>query len=259
MTRLGQSILSSTLLQADDVRRWMKPDTHTSYGPGSVGKPWEIWTVPDLTSHSFDLYTKSGDIFSYSTVFVLSPDYEVGFIVLVAGEDTHSIARDISNIVASVIFPALEDSARQQAHTNLAGRYASTAANLNSSVVLTTVKEQPGLLLKEWVANGTDFLASITKIAGGPLDVRLYPTGLEQACEHAICSSFRAVFQGPSAGQTGGVFSQGCITWNAIDLLQYGGVGLDEFVVAFDHEGRALSITPRALRAVLPRSTEDGD
>ena len=138
LMRLGQSILSSRLLSPLDTRRWMKPDTHTSYGPASVGKPWEIWTVTDLTSHLFDLYTKSGDIYAYSTLFVLSPDYEVGFVVLAAGEDTHATAQYISNLVAASVFPALEEAARHQSQENIAGTYVSTEGSNASSTITTS-------------------------------------------------------------------------------------------------------------------------
>ena len=60
MMRMGQSILSPKLLTPNTVRQWMKPVTFTSSITAAVGMPWEIWRVPNLTDHVFDLYTKVG-------------------------------------------------------------------------------------------------------------------------------------------------------------------------------------------------------
>ena len=61
----------------------MKPHTHTSQFSLSVGAPWEIRRVV-LPSENriIDVYTKTGDIFAYSSIIALIPEYNVGFSIL---------------------------------------------------------------------------------------------------------------------------------------------------------------------------------
>ena len=60
MVKLGQAILNGTQVSPADVRRWMKPLTHTAAWQASVGLAWEIarWTVD---GRIVDVYTKQGD------------------------------------------------------------------------------------------------------------------------------------------------------------------------------------------------------
>ncbi|CAJ2501454.1 Uu.00g043070.m01.CDS01 [Anthostomella pinea] len=139
--KMGQSILSATLLSPNTIRQWMKPVTFVSNGNGGVGMPWEIWGAADLTDRVVDMYTKSGDVFSYSSMFVLIPDYNVGFVVHVAGDDTTSTAEILSGIVAANIVPALENTARAQSQAKFAGTYSATAAGPASNITLST---EPG-------------------------------------------------------------------------------------------------------------------
>ena len=113
----------------------MKPVTFTESATGAVGMPWEIFRVPDMTDHVVDLYTKTGDVFSYSSHLVLSPDYNIGFIVLAAGNDTTSVVEQLGDTISEAIFPALEKAARQQAHDQYAGTYKSTDTNVDSSII----------------------------------------------------------------------------------------------------------------------------
>ena len=61
----------------------MKSHTHTSQLRLSVGVPWEIRRVV-LPSENriIDVYTKTGDIFAYSSIIALIPEYNVGFSIL---------------------------------------------------------------------------------------------------------------------------------------------------------------------------------
>lgn len=92
LSRLGQSLLSSSILKPAQTRQWMKPVAFTEATTSAMGLMWEIFRVPDLLNdHDFDLYTKTGDLFSYSSHLLLSQDYNVGFIILTAGNDTGTV------------------------------------------------------------------------------------------------------------------------------------------------------------------------
>jgi CubicO group peptidase (beta-lactamase class C family) len=61
MVKLGQSILSNTLLSPASTRRWLKPWAHTAVWQQAMGLAWEIarWPVDDRV---VDVYTKQGDL-----------------------------------------------------------------------------------------------------------------------------------------------------------------------------------------------------
>lgn len=229
----------------------MKPVTFTSNALSAVGMPWEIFRVPDMTDHVFDLYTKAGDVFSYSSYLVLSPDYNTGFIVLVAGDDTTNVAALVADTVTAAIFPALEEAARQQAHEKYAGTYRSAEKDLDTEIVLLTQSGLPGLKVDRWISNGTDtldILEGTTK-----LDIRLYPTNLEQdlsAAKERI--AYRSITEVLGNEPKGGVFTSRCDTWTSVDSPVYGNVALDEYVFEVDG-GKAVTLTPRALRTTLKK------
>jgi len=79
----SKSVLNSTLISKAQTRRWLKPLSFTASINTSVGAPWGINRAP-IEKPTY-LYTKGGDIWLYSTLFALLPDYGVGFAVLVLG------------------------------------------------------------------------------------------------------------------------------------------------------------------------------
>lgn len=254
MVKLGRSILSSTILPATVTREWLKPDARLTGPNQAVGKPWEIFRVNDLGNHRFDLYTKSGDLFSYSSMLILSPDHNVGFAILAAGNDTTNTVQYLSDTVVAGLFPAIEETARLQADAAFAGRYASSDPAVNSSVVLTTQKDSPGLIVESWISNGTDFFLPLkVALKSTAIDVRLYPSNLvdiKGPGEETL--SYRAVFQDSTIATEGGVFSSPCQTWFNQNAIQYGGIGIDEFT--FDvKDGKVLAMSPRALRISLEK------
>lgn len=255
---MGQSILSATLLSPNTIRQWMKPVTFTSQVTQAVGMPWEIVRVSDVTSHVFDLYTKSGDVFSYSALFVLAPDYNIGFVVMVAAAtDSTSTVQYLSDTIAANIFPALEQTARAQAQKTFGETYTSMVAGVASNMTLTTAAGQPGLLVESWYSNGTDFMEVIALLYGATtvgVDIRLYPSGLEQQTSPTSKQvGFRMVIETKDTVPDGGIFSEDCQTWFSVDALVYGNVGVDEFVFNVQN-GTAVSVNPRALRATLRKT-----
>ncbi|CAI7613454.1 unnamed protein product [Penicillium manginii] len=244
---LGRAILNSTLLPRSITRKWMKPLTHTSSLNYAVGAPWEILSFGN--ERPIDLYTVSGDFSTYSSVLALDPDHVIGFNVLAAGSNTHETVALASDIVSESLLPALDQAAKNQANGRFAGTYALTTTN--SSITIDT-DDGPALVVTNWINNGTDMFPSYMILYGIPdrsqFSIRLYPTGLQSPGQ----LSFRAVI--PLQFPPGiGPFTSSCITWATIDLQVYGNIGVDEFVFDFDESGNAASLSPRALRTILPK------
>jgi hypothetical protein len=247
MSTFGRTILNSTLLPQSTTRRWLKPLTHTSSLDYAVGAPWEILSFGN--ERPIDLYTKSGDIGTYSCVLSLDPDHNVGFVLLGAGNNTHVSLALASDLVSENLLPALEKAAKNQAHARFAGTYALSKGN--SSITITT-DNGPALVVTRWVNNGINMFPSYMALTGitdpSMLSIRLYPTGLESPGQ----LSFRAVIPPPFPSGIG-PFSSSCITWVTVDSQVYGNVGIDEFVFKLDKKRNAVSISPRVLRTVLSK------
>lgn len=247
MVKLGRAVLNSTLLSPAMTRRWMKPATHTSSLTASVGAPWEIYTIP--TSRAVDVYTKSGDLGSYSSMTGLSPDHGVGFTILAAGNDTTTVVEALTQAMMQKLVPALDAAAKEEAVSRFTGTYAHN--NSNSSITVTT-DGGPGLKVDDWVNDSVDMIATIQTLAGytSAPSVRLYPTGLESLGK----ISFIALIQ--QLDSTSSSSEVPCTTWFEVDSQVYGNVGVDEFLFEVDSQGDAVGLSPRALRTVLPRASK---
>ncbi|KAF2731271.1 beta-lactamase/transpeptidase-like protein, partial [Polyplosphaeria fusca] len=90
LAKMGRSILGSSIIDKNTTRAWLKPTSFTSTMMGAVGRPWEIYRVSDtIPDHIVDLYTKGGDVGQYRSILALAPDYNIGFVVAVAGRGDH--------------------------------------------------------------------------------------------------------------------------------------------------------------------------
>ncbi|KAJ5375432.1 hypothetical protein N7517_007438 [Penicillium concentricum] len=248
MATFGRAILNSTLVPPAITRRWMKPAAHTASLGYDVGAPWEILSVGK--QRPIDLYTKSGDIGVYSSGLALSVDHGVGFTILSAGNNSHSSVALASDLISAILIPALEQSAKNQAHERFAGTY--SLGTSNSSITITT-DNGPGLVVTNWINNSSNMFHAFMALNGmsdpSQLSIRLYPTGLESPGR----ISFRAVV--PPALPSGiGPFTSSCFTWVTVDSHVYGNVGIDEFVFNLDQNGNVESISPRALHTTLQKA-----
>ena len=263
LTALGQSILQSKLLSPAATRAWMKPMTHTSDLQSSVGAPWEISRLQIPVSNAtnvsriVDLYTKSGDIGTYSGLLAVDIDHNIGFSILTAGSNASTQRNVLESLIATTWVPALEDAAREEALRSLVGTYSSGNASDNSSITLALDDDRPGLGISSWTSSDVDMLAAIgTNFYGVSVgsnqtfSARLYPTTLVSGNE----ISFRAVYEALPYPEQVGLVSLNCITWVLVDSKEYGGIGIDDFVFRLDGNGTAVS--PRVLRRWLPRETE---
>ncbi|KAF5598346.1 beta-lactamase-like 1 [Fusarium pseudocircinatum] len=262
LTRMGQSILSSSILSPSETRSWMKPITHTADTHMSVGMPWEIRRtyIPLGCSGTrvVDLYTKNGTIGLYTAIVILSPDHEVGFVALIAGTNRAYMLSYLPDLLAQTLLPAAENTARDTAVTRFAGTFEGPKSRL-------TVTMSDTLVVRNWTRAGVDVLAMQAALTWPGLDLipvlRLYPMGLKGNKR----VSFRGVFEAhladesPSESETNateasvGPFSGGCLSWGGVDSLTYGNIGVDDFEFEIDDSGKATGLTPRVMRETLKK------
>ncbi|KAJ7588077.1 beta-lactamase/transpeptidase-like protein [Mycena floridula] len=251
VAKAGRAILESSLISPLLTRRWMKPHSHTSSFSMSLGAPWEIrrLVLPD-ENRIIDIYTKSGDLGSYSTLIGLLPDYEVGFSILAAGTAPHLDATTLAGLIGDAFLPSLETAAREEADVNFAGLY--TSSIVNSTIVLNTESGKPGFGISRWISNGTDMAQTLATFLHGQTSPRLYPTNLLSKSSYY----FRALFEQPPAVIDNGPFSFDCTSSSffMLDSVHYGTIALDDFVFDLDGDGKATSLEARALRLALERA-----
>lgn len=257
MTKFGRSILNSSFLTPAQTRRWLKPKAFTGNVNVSVGAPWEIYRAPgNRVSY---LYTKNGYVTPYASELALMPDYDVGFSVLAAGPASLEQVVDLSDLLTRSFYTALEATAKEEASAIYAGTFRDPTG-MNSSIDLVT-DDQPGLRIRSWIFNGSHFPLLPTTGAQSSsnasqtgqnqnLTIRLYPTGLKttDAAGRVTRTAWRATFDTPTSSVERGPFSSTCQSWGALDSLQYGGIGADEFVFNLGLDGKAVSVEPRALQ-----------
>lgn len=272
LAKIGTSILNSTLLPTDKTNRWMKPVSFTGDLRYAVGRPWEIYRYVHQDSGVVtDIYTKLGDSGDYCGLLVLVPDFDLGFTILGASSlSVHTQAVQlITDFLIDSIMPALVTQAQREAATNLAGTYAPKDKNLNTTLTLsvpTSSKSPPGLVISEWISNGTDIgkLLTTTLVdliphvpvrAANPNMVRLVPTIQDVANSGQI--AFQAETVNPTGPVTGHLFSRmyDVGDWaGTIDQLTYEAIPIDELVFHVDKKtGKANAVTPSAYHVKLER------
>jgi hypothetical protein len=234
------AVLNNKQLTPLQTRRWLKPTTHTADLRLSIGSPWEIQRIEGMSKwHNVDIYTKAGSIGSWTSQYGIIPDYDVGYNVFVATNGSVH-AGIIEDIVQQNILPALYNVAREQANAKFGGIY--SANGINSSMTL-GVDSQHGLVIQNWISNGTDMF----KVPGsGKPPLRALPTNLKAANRVA----FRILPQ-----RSG----KGCMSWLGVDVKRYGIKALDSLVFHTGADGSATSVVLPAFRAKLTkRATASG-
>ncbi|RFU31615.1 hypothetical protein B7463_g4741, partial [Scytalidium lignicola] len=254
----GQVILTNKLISPVMTRRWMKPITFTSQWEAAVGAPWEIYRLPIPvntivnTSRLLDSYCKSRDIGRYSTFFCLIPDYNIGITVMAAGDNPHPQVQPIRGTLVDIFYNAAEAASKHQAKNAFTGTFKST--NLNSSITL-AVDGGPGIVIKQWISNGTDFLTS--QLYAAYDDFRLYPTELKiQGFDSLTYYKFHMEALAQNGIPYGGDPWDGSNDyWFQLDSTSYNVLSPDAFVVGFDQDGMVQKLASQALRTAMVRST----
>jgi CubicO group peptidase (beta-lactamase class C family) len=248
MRRLGISILNSTSLTPSQTRRWLKPHSFTANDKFAAGAPWEIYKAPYVGKSTW-IYSKGGDTGLYSGQFSLLPDYDMGFTVLAAGDDSSNMRNFLTDIVTAIAVPAMEKASKEEAASVYAGTYTNAIANDTIKLVL---DDYPGLLISHWVVNGTDIVSSFRATG---IELRLNPSGLHSSDNKK--QGFRMLQNEVISTNTtfvDGTVVQTCIDWLSISSIPYGGVALDEFAISLNKDStRAAVVEARGFRGVYTR------
>ncbi|KAJ5089365.1 alkaline D-peptidase [Penicillium argentinense] len=274
LSKIGASILNSTLLPAEKTRRWMKPVSFTGDLHYALGRPWEIYRYEHKESGVVtNIYTKLGDSGSYAGLLVLVPDFDIGFTILGASNGlVHTQAiQMVADLLTNSLMPALMTQARHEALVNLAGTYAAKDADLNTTLTISVpsaFKSAPGLVITEWISNGTDIknqlaaalidlVPQIPAPAPSPNLVRLVPTISDIVATGQIAFQMETV--NPTGPIAGHLFTKmyGAGDWvSTIDQLVYHDIPIDEFVFHVDKKtGKAHTVTPSAYNVELKRKS----
>lgn len=229
----------------------------------SVGAPWEIvrTRVDSDKGRPLDLYTKSGTTGMYSSLLVLVPDYDVVISILSAGADAPLLVNLGADAAAQTMLPVLDRLAREQTRQNLGGTYKPARAQSNTSITVSLDDKTPGLLVTEWISNGTDLIATLGMLAqsqGETLgSLSLYPTNLasRKGVEgNGTRHAFRAIIETePTKSDAPRLSDPYAIAWLLADAFQYGGIGVDDFVFTLDGEGKGTKLEPRMMREVYEK------
>lgn len=137
---------------------WFNPVSPARGVNSFYGMPWEIYHTDRLLSKSgrnVRFITKSGGLPGYSSIIIMAPEYDLGFIILVAGN--HDLTEKLKKIVTSFV-RAAEKLAVRQLQARYAGTYSSSNPNLNTSVNI--IADHRGLVLTRFISNSSDILNS---------------------------------------------------------------------------------------------------
>ncbi|KAH6642816.1 beta-lactamase/transpeptidase-like protein [Boeremia exigua] len=135
---------------------WFNPVSPARGANSFYGMPWEIFHTDRVLNDSRQLVrfvTKGGGLPGYSSIIISAPEYDLGFTILVAGDDT--LLLKLKNIVTRFVRTA-ERLAVRQLQDRYSGKYVSSDPSLNSSVTL--VADHRGLIVTEFISNSSDLL-----------------------------------------------------------------------------------------------------
>lgn len=264
MVKAGQAILQSTLMTRARTRRWLKPLTQTGYLSTAVGAPWEIRYLELLSERLAQLYTKQGDVGTYHAALVLSPEHDIGWVVLSAGTpDSKNVAvirEALMNSFGNVFLPMAESQAETEARVNFAGTFADEATN-SSVTIEAGPSTGPGLLVTSLVSRGAQVVGPesvlIPAFSAGEF-ARLYPSNLRATSmskDGARTYDSRLGFRSTYFNATKpGEIQDPCLTaWTALGAPLYGQVALDDWVFGMKEDGQAESVDVRLLRLKMDR------
>ncbi|KAI0149222.1 beta-lactamase/transpeptidase-like protein [Pestalotiopsis sp. NC0098] len=268
LSKLGRAILNYKQLSPVVTKRWLKPFAFSSDPKASVGAPWGVRRIPLGPEYRETTgYNKAGGIGSYMAAFILIPDYDVGFSIMIAGDIPGNTNWDIADILGNTFVPAVTAAAKNQAATKFNGVYAAPAnvtnggkfnRPLNSSITIAT-DAKPGLSVSSWISNGTDFRNNVValQLTYQPTtpSIRLYPGGLvTDLASGGKEVKFKAIFEDLAvAQQVDKMFSTDCGSWVGVESVLYASTSADDLIFNQDAAGNVQSITIPSLRITMPK------
>lgn len=208
-----------SILPAMKVREWLTPSGFTG-GKGLVGRPWEIKRkkYPDCHGdRAVTLYSKAGGGTGYNAGITIIPELGVGITILIAGDGGRFKSPDGARysfhwttirrmlLEQQGLLKAIEQAAYGEAEKSYLGEYLFNSFMLdgddgtNAPLQKTNIPNGPifsgmelirdngpGLRIKRWISNGTDFLGTMKKVKmqmsmkeveGAVAVARMYPIG----------------------------------------------------------------------------------
>lgn len=155
------------------------------------------------------------------------------------------------SLICPLQYKAAEAAAKHQAKDAFTGTFKST--DRNSSITL-AVDGGPGVVIKKWISNSTDFLA--TELYAGYNDFRLYPTELKfEGPDGLTYYKFHMDTLSQNGAPYGGdPWNESNDYWFQVDSISYNVLSPDAFVVGFDQDGIVQKVASQALRTTMVRS-----
>ncbi|GIK06627.1 hypothetical protein Aspvir_002277 [Aspergillus viridinutans] len=140
-------------------------------GMGSFyGMLWEIFRTDRILlsddkrrARTVMFFTKGGGLLGYRTLIVLVPEYDLGIMILTAGDETFLDV--LLEMVAVPLIRAADELAARQVKETYVGSYTSPSTKeqtVNSTLTLSYTSTH-GLEINEWISNSTDVLSIISK------------------------------------------------------------------------------------------------
>ncbi|KAM0517037.1 hypothetical protein ACHAPE_005149 [Trichoderma viride] len=272
----AEGILNNRFLSPRRTREWMKPRSHTSSWGYSVGAPWEILRSDHLTADGriVDLYTKSGDLGLYHSVFGLVPDFDVSVVLLIAGaEVSENMPSEIFSAIIEELIPAVDKAGRAEAASLEALNGTYTDHSTNSTIVL-TIDTENNLAMEKLIVRGFDALHhpdlySLDGLSANPeslteasyVNARLYPTNLvAQSSNDNTQRSWRAVYDTTTTAENLAedaklVWKNGsCQSWLELDRAAYDFKSTGDFIFSYGKGGKLTKISAAAFNVTFTRA-----
>ncbi|KAI1173794.1 beta-lactamase/transpeptidase-like protein [Nemania sp. FL0916] len=255
IAKLGFSMLNSSLLPADQTRKWMKPNSFTATPDFALGLGWEIYRYTDkVTGHIHEFYTKLGDAGAYASYLVIIPNYDFGFSVMttsgiVTSAQRSAAAHLLADLVSETLMPALRDQAVKETKKNYAGTYSATGKGESSMILAYNETEGAGfgLTLTSLVSDGKDLLAYMKRLYAAEQLV-LAPATIDPKTGQR---GFEITPVVPDTGDYTGLFSKMFATdddWLNNNGVTYGGQAIGTFYINVAKNDSVVSILPAVLR-----------
>jgi hypothetical protein len=258
----GKAILQSTLLEPAQTRRWLKEFTQTGSITHAVGAPFEISYIKAPNKRTVRYFTKTGALGGYHAIFVLSPEHEVGWVVLTAGAPASSaglVQNQLTKRISDLFMPAIQEQARVEAGIAYNGTYRDTATN-SSVTIAAGDGGHAGISVLELVSHGKNIIGPegnplLTQLFGFTNSTWLFPTTLKTVSNKADCSGtyvsrlgFRMNFLVQN-GEDGLI--DPCPSWQGLGAALYGQKTIDDMVFNLDENGAAVSMDARGFGLTL--------
>lgn len=200
--------------------------------------PWEILRSTKLTpdGRGIDFVTKGGSLPGYYSNIAMVPEFGLGITILVAG--VPAALGDLAERVHSKVVELFEEEMRSKVRQHYAGYWSSAdeISNLsNWSLTLKVDDHGPGLLVTDWISNGTNFLPVYGRLRGLPEDestweARLLPAGVSHDVEDTHTEIWRLTgVKKQSKEDSSMMYNDFCIT--DADALIFSGKSIEEFKI----------------------------